>query len=261
MEEDVYDNFVEKLVATIRDFYSDDPKNCRHYGRIISSRHVERIAGLLKATEGRIILGGDCDDSANHYVAPTLVEVSSGDDALMQEELFSPVLPILKVKTVDEAIGFVNKREKPLALYLFSRDEEIMKSVVEHTASGSVGINETMLQIIGGDSFLGGVGESGLGKYGGREGFETFSHKRPVMYSSSLYGRAFQVLLPNLYSTEDGKDNVKIAQVTRFLCKIPQTVSDQMTWVEKIRNTCALILSAVRAMCVGVPRSRRLTKD
>lgn len=261
VEEEVYAEFVKKLVTTVREFYTDDPKSCRHFGRIISSRHVERIAGLVNASEGRIILGGDYDDSASHYFSPTVVEVANGDDALMQEELFGPVLPILKVKSVDEAISFINGRERPLALYLFSRDDDVTKTVITNTISGSVGINETILQIGGRGSFIGGIGESGIGAYGGKEGFETFSHKRPVMYSSSLFGRMFQLLLPTFYSTKDGKDNAHVARVTRFVCQIPQTTAGETGWCAKIANIYGGISVGIAAMCAEIGGSVKSSKE
>lgn len=252
VDENVYDEFVERIIATVREWFSDDPKNCRHYGRIISSRHVNRIAGLLAKSKGRVLLGGEHDDSADHFVAPTIVEVYSGHDSLMKEEIFGPVLPILKVKNTGEAIKFINQRERPLAMYLFCQDREITKHVLKNTISGSVGVNETLMQIFGGESFLGGIGESGMGRYGGKEGFETFSHKRPVMYSSRGFGRFFQVMHPNHFSTKDGEDAEGMARLMRCVCNVPQPGGNGIPLRDRIRNAFSIMSTVVAAIGTAI---------
>lgn len=248
VDENVYDEFMDKLVAHVRQFYSDDPKNCRHYGRIISSRHLHRLTDLLAKSKGRVLLGGEHDDTAQHYFAPTIVEIFSGRDALMKEEIFGPILPVLKVKNTGEAIKFINQRERPLAMYLFCQDSKITDHVLQHTISGSVGVNETVMQMIGGESFLGGIGESGMGRYGGKEGFETFSHKRPVMYSSRGFGKLFQVLYPNNFGTKDGQDAEGVARLMRFVCKVPEREASDISFRDRIKNAFSIMSTVVTAI-------------
>lgn len=261
VDENVYDEFVRTIVATVREFYSDDPKTCRHYGRIISSRHLKRIVGMLGGSKGRVLIGGEHDDSAQHYFAPTIVEVFSGEDALMKDEIFGPILPILKVKNTGEAITFVNKRERPLALYLFCQDCEITKHVLSSTTTGSVGVNETVIQIAGGESFLGGVGESGMGRYGGKEGFETFSHKRPVLYASRAMGRLFQFMHPTYFSTKDGDDPEGMAGLMRCLGKVPHPGGGRVSLSERISNAFGIISTVAAVIGIAIRGRRIVNRD
>lgn len=261
MDENVYDEFVRTIVATVREFYGDDPKTCRHYGRIISSRHLKRIADMLARSKGRVLIGGEHDDSAQHYFAPTIVEVSSGEDALMKDEIFGPILPILKVKNTGEAISFVNERAKPLAMYLFCHDYEITKHVLSSTTSGSVGVNETIVQVAGGESFLGGVGESGMGRYGGKEGFETFSHKRPVMYASRTLGSLLQFMHPIYFSTEDGDDPEGMAGLMRCIGKVPHPGSGRVRLSERICNAFGIISTVATVIGAAIRGRRIVHKD
>lgn len=137
--------------------------------------------------QGGVLIGGEYDDEAQHYFAPTVVEVENGEDALIKDEIFGPILPIVKVTTIDEAITFVNTRDKPLALYLFCQDGKVTEHVLRSTTGGSVGVNETVWQVAGTDSFLGGVGESRMGQHGKKNKLEIFSYLGPVMYSTSRF--------------------------------------------------------------------------
>jgi len=169
---------VEALDRTIREFYGDDPKTTPDYARVVNGRHHERLTRLLK--DGDVVVGGQTDESQN-YVAPTLLRNVSTDSDLMREEIFGPVLPILKVKDVPEAIRFVNEREKPLALYVFSNDERVQEDVLERTSSGGACVNGTIMQLANPKLPFGGVGPSGMGAYHGRHSFETFSHRKSVL--------------------------------------------------------------------------------
>jgi len=169
---------VEALAKTIREFYGDDPRATPDYARIVNGRHHQRVARLLK--DGDVVVGGQSDESQN-YLAPTLLRNVSPDADAMREEIFGPVLPILKVKNVDEAIRFVNGREKPLALYLFTRDERAQEEVLARTSSGGVCVNGTIVHLANPRLPFGGVGPSGMGAYHGRHSFETFSHRKSVL--------------------------------------------------------------------------------
>ena len=169
---------VEALERSVRDFYGDDPKTTPDYARIVNHRHHERISTLLK--DGTPAFGGELDPE-DCYVAPTALRNVSPDSAIMQEEIFGPVLPILKVKSIDEAIDFVNGREKPLALYLFTKDEKVEEDVLTRTSSGGACVNGTLLHIMDARMPFGGVGPSGTGAYHGKHTFETFSHRKSVL--------------------------------------------------------------------------------
>ncbi len=178
---EVATKFIETLSAKIREFYGDDPAQSPDYCRIASERHTERFVKLL---EGQKIHTGGRVDVAKRYVEPTIVLDPAPDSALMQEEIFGPVLPVITVDEMHHAIKFVADRPKPLALYLFSKSETLEDVVLSKLSAGSVCINDAVLFMVSPELPFGGVGNSGMGRYTGWYGFETFSHMKPVMKRS-----------------------------------------------------------------------------
>jgi aldehyde dehydrogenase (NAD+) len=136
------------------------------------------------------VVGGQTDAS-ERYVAPTLLRDVKPDSPAMQDEIFGPILPVLRVPDMDHAIDFVNEREKPLALYLFTRRPEVEERVVSRTASGGVCVNATLWHIANPNLPFGGVGESGLGAYHGRHTFEVFSHRKSVLTKPTRFDVRF----------------------------------------------------------------------
>ena len=169
---------VTALEKSVRDFYGDDPKATPDYARIVNERHHERLSTLMK--DGQPAFGGSLDGE-QRYVAPTALRGVADDSPIMQEEIFGPILPIRKIRNVDEAIEFVNGREKPLALYLFTKDAGVEEDVLTRTSSGGACVNGTLLHIMDARMPFGGVGPSGTGAYHGRHTFETFSHRKSVL--------------------------------------------------------------------------------
>ncbi len=176
----VRDDLVAAIEAAVRSFYGDDAQQSPDYGRIISDNHWARISGLLATSGGTIAFGGRTD-AADRFIAPTVVVHPDLDSDLMTEEIFGPVLPVIAVDSVDDAIDFVNERDKPLALYAFTNDDEVAQRIVRRTSSGGVSINATLLHIGPPDLPFGGVGPSGVGAYHGQAGFDTFSHLKSVL--------------------------------------------------------------------------------
>ncbi len=166
------------LQKTIREFYGNDPSQSPDYGRIISDRHFSRLADLL---QGKILIGGETKPE-KRYIAPTLIDQVNWTDAIMQDEIFGPILPILAYEDLGEAIAQINARPKPLALYLFSKNKQVQNRVLQETSSGGVAINETIMQIAPHTLPFGGVGSSGMGSYHGKFSFDTFSHRKSVFY-------------------------------------------------------------------------------
>ncbi|XP_027763754.1 aldehyde dehydrogenase, dimeric NADP-preferring-like [Empidonax traillii] len=113
---------VENIKATLQEFYGEDVKSSPDYGRIVNKRHFKRVMGLL---EGQKIAHGGENDEASCFIAPTILTDVSPDSKVMEEEIFGPVLPIVTMKSVEEAIEFINRREKPLALYVFSNNKKV----------------------------------------------------------------------------------------------------------------------------------------
>jgi len=179
----VHDALVNRMVSTIREFYGDDPKQSADFGRIVNERHHVRLSRFLDGAD--IVTGGETDPS-ERYIAPTILKNVNEDDALMQEEIFGPILPVISFSSVDSAIGFVNRQAKPLALYLFSREREVQDRVLAGTSAGGTAINHVWLHFGVPGLPFGGVGESGMGAYHGRHSFETFSHRRSVLKKPTL---------------------------------------------------------------------------
>jgi aldehyde dehydrogenase (NAD+) len=173
--------FIDALAGKIREFYGDDPSQSPDYCRIASERHTQRFAKLL---EGQKIHTGGQVDVARRYVAPTIVLDPAPDSMLMQEEIFGPVLPVITVDEMHHAVKFVADRPKPLALYLFSKSAVLEEVVLSKLSAGSVCINDAVLFMVSPELPFGGIGNSGMGRYTGWYGFETFSHMKPVMKRS-----------------------------------------------------------------------------
>lgn len=173
----------EALVRTLRRFYGDDPRQSPDYGRIVNDRHLQRLKGLLAGQQ--VVHGGQADDAAR-YLAPTLVLRPDPASPLMQEEIFGPILPLLEVDDLEAAIRFVAARPHPLALYLFTRDRAAEQRVVGTLQAGNVCVNDTVMFYMAPDLPFGGVGTSGMGRYHGWFGFETYSHMKSVMRRYTL---------------------------------------------------------------------------
>ncbi|XP_032563481.1 aldehyde dehydrogenase family 3 member A2-like [Chiroxiphia lanceolata] len=169
---------VENIKATLLEFYGEDVKSSPDYERIVNKRHFRRVVGLL---EGQKIAHGGESDEASCFIAPTILTDVSPDSKVMEEEIFGPILPIVTVKSVEEAIEFINRREKPLALYVFSNDKKLIRRVISETSSGGMTANDVLMHMVVPDLPFGGVGHSGMGAYHGRYSFETFSHRRTCL--------------------------------------------------------------------------------
>ncbi|MBD2203894.1 aldehyde dehydrogenase [Calothrix sp. FACHB-1219] len=177
-------NLVEGLKKTIKEFYGDNPETSPDYARIISAKHFDRLVNLLKKAE--VLIGGETNPE-KLYIAPTLLENVSLDDAIMQEEIFGPILPIIEYDDIKEAIALINSRPKPLALYLFSQNKNLQQRILQETTSGGVCLNDTIMQYGVSSLPFGGVGDSGIGSYHGKAGFDTFSHRKSVLQNSFLF--------------------------------------------------------------------------
>lgn len=184
VHESIHDALVERLGATVKRFYGHDPRQSADYGRIVNARHFRRLVALID--KSKVVFGGDTDEE-DRYIAPTIMTDVSPDDPIMADEIFGPLLPISRVRDVDEAIARVAAHPQPLALYLFSRDSTEQERVLSRTAFGGGCINNTIMHLGDGDLPFGGVGTSGLGAYHGRTSFETFSHLRSVLRSASFF--------------------------------------------------------------------------
>jgi acyl-CoA reductase-like NAD-dependent aldehyde dehydrogenase len=145
-----------------------------------------------------VVIGGEAI-AEEKYIAPTVLDSVSWNDRVMQDEIFGPILPVLEYDHLEEAIAQINARPKPLALYIFSKNPQVQQQILQRTSSGGVCINDTIMQIGPSTLPFGGIGDSGMGSYHGKAGFDTFSHKKSVLYKS------FWLDLPWRYAPYAGK--------------------------------------------------------
>lgn len=176
VHEQVKKNLLEKMVFYIQEMYGVDSSKSSFYPRIIHDRGVERLKTLLK--EGKVMYGGKIDEEQK-YIEPTIIDQVQEHHAIMQEEIFGPLLPILTFTHIEEPISYINSKEKPLALYYFGRNNR--HEVVQKTSSGGVSVNDTLMHIVNHHLPFGGVGASGMGGYHGKESFLVFSNKRALV--------------------------------------------------------------------------------
>jgi len=178
---DVERELVEELRHAIRGFFGDEPRSSPDYARIVNDAHFRRLAELLEGGGFREVVSGGQVDRATRYISPTVVRGVEPDSPVMLDEIFGPILPVLAVGSVDDAIRFVNERPKPLALYVFSRSRDTARRVLGRTSSGGACVNTTLVQFAVPGLHFGGVGDSGSGAYHGRAGFDTFTHSKAVL--------------------------------------------------------------------------------
>jgi aldehyde dehydrogenase (NAD+) len=205
VEREVASRFVEAVVRSMEQMEGPDPALTRT--RIVNERHLRRLESLLEGNGGSIVAGGKVDQF-ERWIAPTVVLDPDPGSPLMQDEIFGPILPVLEVDSVQDAIRFVAQRPKPLALYLFTKSREVERSVLSNTSSGGVCVNHVLIHILVPELPFGGVGDSGTGSYHGRAGFEELSHRKPVVR------RPFRPDLPFIYPPLDRK---KERMLRRFL--------------------------------------------
>ncbi|XP_032072163.1 aldehyde dehydrogenase family 3 member A2 [Thamnophis elegans] len=184
---------VEIMKKNLKEFYGENVKDSPDYERIVNKRHFKRLMGLLEGQ--KVAYGGETDESTC-FIAPTILTDVNPEARVMQEEIFGPILPIVPVKGLEEAIQFINQREKPLALYVFSNDKKVIDKMIAETSSGGVTANDVLMHFsIPGFPF-GGVGNSGMGAYHGRFGFDTFSHLRACLIRSFKMEAANSIRYP-----------------------------------------------------------------
>jgi aldehyde dehydrogenase (NAD+) len=181
VEEPVEDELLTALDAAITSMYGSDPFLSPDYARIVDDRHHDRLMRLLDGGGYEATVVGGTSDRSERYLAPTVLAGVKPDAPVMEDEIFGPILPVLPVSDVGEAVRFVNDREKPLALYAFSASDAVLEHVVGATYAGGVTLNHAMLHLAVPDLPFGGVGASGMGAYHGKPGFDTFTHWKPVL--------------------------------------------------------------------------------
>ena len=174
----VKDTFLTFLKDAISKMYGAEPLNNPDYGKIINRKHFDRLLGLIDPE--KLVIGGKNDPNALR-IEPTVLDGVTGEEPVMQEEIFGPILPILTYESLEEAEQFIRQREKPLALYLFTRRKEVETRFLHHVSFGGGCINDTIIHLATSEMGFGGVGHSGMGSYHGYKSMQTFSHEKSIV--------------------------------------------------------------------------------
>lgn len=202
----VKDQFVKEVCAQIKKQYGENPLENPDYGKIINEKHFERVAGLID--QNKVVLGGQVDEKT-HQIAPTVMDKVTWDDAVMQEEIFGPIMPILTYDNLEEVYALLANKPKPLALYFFSEDKNNIKEVTSRCSYGGGCVNDVVIHLATSEMGFGGVGESGMGAYHGKTGFDAFSHTKSIVdkktwmdlpmryqpYNRGIYGKLLHMFL------------------------------------------------------------------
>lgn len=177
-ESSVKDKFINEVASQIKIQYGDNPLKNKDYGKIINQKHFERLCGLID--KNKVIIGGETDCGSNR-IAPTVMDNVTENDAVMGEEIFGPIMPILTFDDFDKTVDNLKDKDKPLALYLFSSDKGQIKRITTELSYGGGCINDVVVHLSTSEMGFGGVGQSGMGSYHGKDGFDAFSHYKSIM--------------------------------------------------------------------------------
>ena len=191
----VKSRFVEAFVRAVRKLHGDDASKSKHYVRMVSDAAFRRVKAYI--ADGDVLFGGRTK-AEERYIEPTLLDNVQPDSAVMRDEIFGPVLPMLTIDSIAEAEAFILEREKPLALYVFA-DEDIARGVFERTSSGGGCINDTIMHVANERMPFGGVGNSGMGRYHGRDSLYAFSHRRAVLTTPTWIDLPFRYMPYKLF--------------------------------------------------------------
>lgn len=190
IHEDVKERFVEEYRRALIKLNGEDTKESKHYVRMVSDRAFERVSSYIN--NGVVRVGGGVD-STQRYIEPTLLDDVALDAPIMQEEIFGPILPMITITSMEQAEAIILAKEKPLALYVFAEDS-IARSLVRNTSSGGCCINDVIMHIANGNMPFGGVGNSGMGRYHGRDSLYAFSHRRALLHTPTWLDLPFRYM-------------------------------------------------------------------
>ncbi|MBQ7822309.1 MAG: aldehyde dehydrogenase [Clostridia bacterium] len=177
-ERSVKDELVREICAQVRAQYGNKPLENKDYGKIINQKHFERLCGLID--KSKVVIGGEIDE-ASCRIAPTVMDNVTWEDAVMGEEIFGPVMPILTYEKFEDLYPMLSNKPKPLAQYIFSENKAHIREAVERFSFGGGCVNDTIIHLATSEMGFGGVGESGMGAYHGKEGFDVFSHTKSIV--------------------------------------------------------------------------------
>ena len=205
-EKSIKDELVAEIKNQIKKQYGENPLNNSDYGKIINSKHFERLCGLIN--KEKVVHGGETSPDTLQ-IAPTVMDNVTWEDAVMQEEIFGPIMPILTYDKFDDVFEILRDKQKPLALYVFSENKSHIQAITTRIQYGGGCVNDTIIHLATSEMGFGGVGESGMGSYHGKEGFDVFSHTKSIVdkktwmdlpmryqpYNRKIYAKLLHVFL------------------------------------------------------------------
>ena len=182
--EDIYDDLIKEFIKVVDDFYGKDIKNNNEFGRIINYKHMNRLKNILECDKNKIVYGGEIDFE-NRFISPTILKNIDINDKVMSEELFGPILPVIKYKDIKDIKYYISKHKNPLALYVFSEDSDFSEDIITRFSFGGGCVNDTITHVASNYLPFGGIGSSGMGSYHGKTSFDTFTHSKSIVKKST----------------------------------------------------------------------------
>lgn len=183
-QEHIYEELIEELKSTIVEFYGNDIINNKEFGRIINEKHMNRLNNILENDKDKIVVGGDVDFE-QRYISPTIIRDVTLEDSVMKDEIFGPILPVIKYKDLEDIKYYISKHKNPLALYVFSENDDFSEDIIRRFTFGGGCVNDTISHVASAHLPFGGVGTSGMGNYHGRASFDTFTHTKSIVKKST----------------------------------------------------------------------------
>uniref|UniRef100_A0A183C954 Aldedh domain-containing protein n=1 Tax=Globodera pallida TaxID=36090 RepID=A0A183C954_GLOPA len=249
------DQMKPKLVAalqkSIKTMYGENPKKSEQYSRMVNKRHFDRVKAMLDKTNGQVLYKSGEADREDVYIPPVVVDTDL-KDALMQDEVFGPVLPIITVKGLDEAIDVINDGEKPLGAYLFTNDQQKVDKFLNSTSSGGVTINDILKHVFVRELPFGGVGNSGMGSYHGKHGFVQLSHAKAVLKRAVPHSQ--QQRKVNVGEMVINPDKLDIVLHSAALFALLKAKANSLLRLPNFPNTEAVLYSRCALDAVALPQ-------
>ena len=182
--EDIYEELIKEFEKVIIEFYGQDIINSKDFGRIINDRHMNRLNAILERDKNKITFGGEVDFE-KRYISPTIIRDVTLEDAVMNEEIFGPIIPVIKYKNMEDIKYYISHHKNPLALYVFSEDENFSEDIINRFSFGGGCVNDTISHVASAYLPFGGIGSSGMGNYHGKASFDTFTHTKSIVKKST----------------------------------------------------------------------------
>ena len=182
--EDIYDDLINEFIKAIKDFYGDDIRGNKEFGRIVNNKHMNRLKNILEYDKHKIVYGGEIDFD-NRFISPTILKDIDLSDKVMSDEIFGPILPVIKYKNIEDIKHYISAHRNPLALYVFSEDKDFSEDIITRFSFGGGCVNDTVSHVASNYLPFGGIGTSGMGSYHGKNSFDTFTHSKSIVKKST----------------------------------------------------------------------------